>query len=225
MKCRSPEHKPVCTNYDAPQPDLFRDDLNWPIPTFQYGSENYPGYLAPIQLIALESGEAELREAMFGLVPFWSKDDKASRKTYNARSETVASKPSYREPWKKRRYALVPMAAFYEPDYETGKALRWKIERRDKRAFTAAAIWDFWKRPTGEGLHSFSMLTINADDHPVMGRFHKPGDEKRSLVIVPPERRDEWLHATPEHANRILLPLPAEEFTACPAPIKPHKPA
>ena len=140
-------------------------------------------------------------------------------------SETVASKPSYREPWKKRRYALVPMAAFYEPDYETGKALRWKIERHDKRAFTVAAIWDYWKRPTGEGLHSFSMLTINADDHPVMGRFHKPGDEKRSLVIVPPERRDEWLHATPEHANRILLPLPAEEFTACPAPIKPHKTA
>ena len=132
----------------------------------------------------------------------------------------MASKPSYREPWKKRRYALVPMAAFYEPDYETGKALRWKIERHDKRAFTVAAIWDYWKRPTGEGLHSFSMLTINADDHPVMGRFHKPGDEKRSLVIVPPERRDEWLRATPEHANRILLPLPAEEFTAGPAPIK-----
>ena len=77
----------MCTNYAAPQPDLFRDDLNWPIPTFQYGSEIYPGYLAPIQLIALESGEAELRQAMFGLVPFWSKDDKASRHTYNARSD------------------------------------------------------------------------------------------------------------------------------------------
>ena len=201
------------------------DDLKWPIPTFQYGIENYPGYLAPIQLIALESGEAELREALFGLVPFWSKDDKASRHTYNARSESIGSKPSYREPWKKRRYALVPMAAFYEPDYETGKAVRWKIERHDKRAFTAAAIWDYWRKPTGEGLHSFSMLTINADNHPVMGRFHKPGDEKRSLVIVPPERRDEWLHATAEHANRILLPLPAEEFSSCPAPIKPHKTA
>ena len=100
----------------------------------------------------------------------------------------MASKPSYREPWKKRRYALVPMVAFYEPDYETGKALRWKIERHDKRAFTVAAIWDYWKRPTGEGLHSFSMLTINADDHPVMGRFHKPGDEKRLLVAYFNER-------------------------------------
>ena len=118
------------------------------------------------------------------------------------------------------------MAAFYEPDYETGKAVRWKIERQDQRAFTAAAIWDYWKRPTGEGLHSFSMLTINANDHPVMGRFHRPDDEKRSLVIVPPERRDQWLQATPDEAREFLLPLPAVEFTSCPAPIKsPPKPA
>ena len=72
----------MCTNYDAPQLERFRIDLNWPIPTFNYATAQYPGYLAPIQLIALESGEAVLREAMFGLVPFWSKDDTASRHTY-----------------------------------------------------------------------------------------------------------------------------------------------
>lgn len=130
----------------------------------------------------------------------------------------MASKPSYREPWKKRRYALVPMAAFYEPDYETGKPVRWKIERQDQRVFTVAAIWDYWKKPTGEGLHSFSMLTINADDHPVMGRFHPHGDEKRSLVIVPPDHRDAWLRATPDQASSFLVPMPADEFTAAPSP-------
>ena len=212
----------MCTNYEPPSRDRFIADLDWPMPTFDYRNEAYPGYLAPIRLIAHESGEAELREAMFGLVPFWSKDDKISRKTYNARRETVASKPSYREPWKKRRYALVPMAAFYEPDYVTGKPVRWKIERRDERTFTVAAIWDYWKNPTGQGLHSFSMLTINADGHPVMGRFHAPGDEKRSLVIVPPAHRDAWLAATPEEANGFLVPMPADEFTATPAP-KPRK--
>ncbi len=208
----------MCTNFETPQLELFTVDLNWPIPTFNYAMEQYPGYLAPIRLHDHESGNAELRQAMFGLVPFWSKDDKASRNTYNARSETVASKPSYREPWKKRRYALVPMARFYEPDYATGKAVRWKIERQDQRAFTVAAIWDYWKKPTGEGLHSFSMLTINANDHPVMGRFHKPGDEKRSLVIVPPARRDAWLQTTPEEAKSFLVPMPVEEFASAPAP-------
>jgi putative SOS response-associated peptidase YedK len=209
----------MCSNYQPPKRDQYIDELEWPIPTFEHKAETYPGYLAPIKLLAHETGEAELCEAMFGLVPFWSKDDKISRQTYNARTETVASKPSYREPWKKRRYALVPMAAFYEPDYETGKAVRWKIERQDQRAFTVAAIWDYWKKPTGEGLHSFSMLTINADGHPVMGRFHKPGDEKRSLVIVPPERRDEWLRATPEEAGSFLQAMPADEFTSLAAPL------
>lgn len=209
----------MCSNYETPKRDQYLDELEWPIPTFEYRAEAYPGYLAPIRLLAHETGEAELREAMFGLVPFWSKDDKISRQTYNARSETVASKPSYREPWKKRRYALVPMAGFYEPDYETGKPVRWKIERKDRRAFTVAAIWDYWKKPTGEGLHSFSMLTINADGHPVMGRFHKPGDEKRSLVIVPPERREEWLHATAEQAGSFLQHMPPKEFTSFAAPL------
>ena len=213
----------MCTNYEPPSRDRFITDLEWPLPTFDYRTEAYPGYLAPIRLLAHESGDAELREAMFGLVPFWSKDDKIGRKTYNARTETVASKPSYREPWKKRRYALVPMAGFYEPDYATGKPLRWRIARHDGRVFTVAAIWDYWNKPTGEGLHSFSMLTINADGHPVMGRFHPHGDEKRSLVIVPPDQRDAWLHATPAEAKELLVPMLADEFVASPSP-RPTKP-
>ena len=213
----------MCTNFDLPQLELFPLDLKWPIPTFRYGIEQYPGYLAPIQILDHESGKAELREAMFGLVPFWSKVKKSKLATYNARSETVAEKSSYREPWKKRRYALIPMVRFYEPDYATGKALRWKIERQDEQAFTVAAIWDYWKQESGEGLHSFSMLTINADDHPIMGRFHKPGDEKRSLVIVPPEKREEWLMATPDSAREFLLPMPVEEFMTEAAPKPPKK--
>ena len=208
----------MCTNFESPQIERFSMEFHWPIPTFAYRHEQYPGYMAPIRILDHASGDAELREAMFGLVPFWSKDIKASRHTYNARTETVASKPSYREPWKNRRYALVPMVRFYEPDHETGKPVRWKIERRDECAFTVAAIWDYWKQPTGEGLHSFSMLTINADDHPVMGRFHAPSDEKRSLVIVPPERREAWLEATPEEAKGFLVPMPAGEFIASPSP-------
>ena len=110
------------------------------------------------------------------------------------------------------------MTGFYEPDYATGKPVRWKIERQDGLCFTVAAIWDYWRKPTGEGLHSFSMLTINADNHPVMGRFHPHGDEKRSLVIVPPERRDAWLQATPDNAHEFFTPMPAGEFTASASP-------
>ena len=170
-------------------------------------------------MVAPDTGHEALREAQFGLVPYWSKDTKIARHTFNARHETAAEKPSYRAPWKHRRYALVPMLGFFEPDYETGKAVRWKIERRDGQIFTVAAIWDSWRNPAEGGiLYSFSLLTLNADCHPVMGRFHGPDDEKRSLTIIPEEHREAWLHATPAEAISLIRPMPPEEFTAAPSP-------
>lgn len=208
----------MCSNFIPAPRAIFTTALHWPEPPFEYPQESYVSYRAPIRLIAPDSGSAELREALFGLVPFWSKDTKIARHTYNARTETVASKPSYRDPWKKRRFALVPMAGFYEPDYATGKPIRWRIMRQDQQPFTVAAIWDYWRGPDGTGLTSFSMLTINADGHPVMGRFHAPGDEKRSLVIVAPEDREGWLNATAQKAEDYLKAMPAAEFTAKPDP-------
>ncbi len=101
---------------------------------------------------------------------------------------------------------------------QTGKAIRWRIERQDQDVFTVAAIWDYWRSPDGVGLTSFSMLTINADGHPVMGRFHAPGDEKRSLVVIPPEHREVWLNAAPREAGDCLTAMPTGDFTARPDP-------
>jgi putative SOS response-associated peptidase YedK len=210
----------MCTNFlPAPKPSLIKY-LGWPEPGFDYPSETYIAYKTPICILSPDTGQEELREAQFGLVPYWSKDTKIARHTYNARSETVAEKPSYRAPWKHRRYALIPMLGFFEPDYETGKAVRWKIGRKDGLPFTVAAIWDVWRNPDAGGspLRSFSLLTLNADGHPVMGRFHAPGDEKRSLVIIPEGHREAWLHASPTEAFSLIRPMPAEEFTSAPAP-------
>ena len=112
------------------------------------------------------------------------------------------------------------MLGFFEPDYETGKAVRWKIERHDGLPFMVAAIWDSWRTQDGSDtlLHSFSLLTLNADGHPVMGRFHGPEDEKRSLVIIPEEHREDWLQATPKNAFAFIKPMPPEEFTSESAP-------
>jgi putative SOS response-associated peptidase YedK len=212
----------VCSNFIPAPRAYFLQPLGWPEPTFDYPGETYVGYRAPIRIVAPDSGVGEWREPLFGLVPFWSKDTKISRHTYNARSETVAEKPSYRDPWKKRRFALIPMLGFFEPDYATGKPIRWRIERQDQQPFTVAAIWDYWRDAEGNGLTSFSMLTLNAEGHPVMGRFHAPDDEKRSLVIVAPEHRESWLQATLPEAKELLRSMPAEEFTARPDPRPPR---
>jgi putative SOS response-associated peptidase YedK len=64
-----------------------------------------------------------------------------------------------------------------------------------------AAIWDRWKRPDGSEELSFSLLTMNADAHPLMRRFHGPEDEKRMLVILYPVHFIDWLDATAQAAQ------------------------
>lgn len=72
---------------------------------------------------------------------------------------------------------------------------------------------------------SFTMLTVNANEHPLMKRFHKPGDEKRSVVIVPPTSYEDWLNARSTDEARSFLNLyPAEEMAAQAAPLPPRKP-
>lgn len=59
--------------------------------------------------------------------------------------------------------------------------------------FGVAGIYCPWRHPDGRELLSFAMLTVNADDHPLMKRFHRPEDEKRMVVILDPEDYGNWL--------------------------------
>jgi putative SOS response-associated peptidase YedK len=165
----------------------------------------FPTYPGPIVLKSHNTGRTAIGLARFGLIPSWAKDEDFGRKTYNARSETVSEKPSYRAAWSKRHYALTLADIFYEPCYESGKAVRTGIKQANGEPMAIASIWDTWTEPeTGELIVSFSMLTIEADDHPIMSRFHKPEDEKRSVVPLRPELFKEWLNATPESAKSLL---------------------
>lgn len=138
-----------------------------------------------------------------------------SRKTYNARSETVAEKPSYRTPWRKRQFAIALLDDFFEPNWETGKAVKWGIKRSDGAPMGVASIWDQWVEPsTGEMVETFSMLTVNADGHPVMGRFHRPGDEKRSVVVLEPEQFGIWLAGDQQQCQNLLTPPATGVLTA-----------
>jgi putative SOS response-associated peptidase YedK len=157
--------------------------------------------------------------ARFGLIPGWAKDDKISRHTYNARSETAAQKPSYRTAWRQRQFGLLLVDNFYEPSYESGKAVRWKIDLASGDPFGIACLWDRWTDPaSGELVVSFSMLTVNADDHPVMRQFHKPGDEKRTPVIMPPELQDAWLSADTTQASELMTWSHMPDLSALQAP-------
>lgn len=102
----------------------------------------------------------------------------------------------------------------------TGKAVRWRIERADGAPFALAGIWERRLNDEGPAHWSFAMLTINADDHPLMKRFHKPGEDMRSVVVLEPEDYEPWLQARTEvEARSSLQPFDSEAMVAVSAPV------
>jgi putative SOS response-associated peptidase YedK len=79
-----------------------------------------------------------------------------------------------------------------------------------------AGLWDTWKKPDGSWLMSYTMLTINADEHPLMRDFHKPADEKRMVVILPESSYEGWLSAPAKESAAYLNPFSAADLVARP---------
>lgn len=197
----------MCSNFKPIKRDhasFVKQQFDCELPDGHWREEAYPTYPAPF--IYLEDGKPKCELAQFGLVPHWAKDKKKfGVKTYNARFETVHEKPSYRSAWKERRFGLILMDSFYEPNWESGKAIRWRIHRSDLKPSLAASIWErFVDKETGEIVMSFSMLTVNADGHEVMKHFHKPQDEKRSIVVLDENNYLPWLRASHLEARELL---------------------
>ncbi|WP_180014899.1 SOS response-associated peptidase [Acinetobacter sp. YH16031] len=201
----------MCSNYEFPSKsrlsllDIHEEQLELDMKTHVYP-------LAPAPIIMRGADEFELDIARFGLIPSWAKELKFGRHTYNARTETVASKASFRHAWKNNQFALVPVDTFYEPKYINGKSHWYAISREDGDPFTVAAIYDD-AIIEGEKVRSFSMLTINANQHPFMNQFHNPNDEKRSIIVIPEESRQDWLHCNHEEASEFFFEM-RDEFIA-----------
>ena len=204
----------MCSNFQPIKKthnEWVKQHFDCELPNSEWRAETYPTYPAPF--VYLDEGKPRCELAQFGLVPHWATDKKKfGLKTYNARSETVAEKPSYRSAWRERRFGLALMESFYEPSWETGKAVRWRIKRSDDQPIAVASIWEsIVDKDTGEVIFSFSMLTINATGHEVMKHFHKLEDEKRSIIVLNEENYLPWLNANTIQAN-VLLKLSSNGF-------------
>jgi putative SOS response-associated peptidase YedK len=215
----------MCVNYSPTRKELLEDFLGVSLDGLpDYPNETWKDYLAPI-VRHDPAGRRAAAIGSYGLVPRrhipphikpWD--------TMNARCETIGEKRSFSAAWKAGQVCLVPMTEFFEPNYEGGKAERWRIAMADGSPFAVAGLWREWREADGSTSLSFTQLTINADEHDLMRRFHKPGDEKRALVIVPPSAYDDWLACRdPELARSFLCHYPAEAMTACPAPKPPRQ--
>ncbi len=167
-----------------------------------------PQTFQPVVRLNDETGERELTVMRWGLVPYWSKDGKASFSTINAKSETVATSPAFREAWKTRR-CLVPADWFYEwQRLDENTKQPFAIALKNDEMFAFAGLWETWKdKTTGRKLRTYTVLTT--DPNEVVEPLHN-----RMPVIL--HRRDyvRWLAPTdPAHLPIDLLrPYPAEEM-------------
>ena len=199
----------MCANY-KPLTIEQSKQLELPLIPFEYAEEVYPSYKTPL-LFKSDHG-LEWREVLFGLVPKWSEDINISKHTYNARHETIFQKPSFQDAAYKCKFGVVPVSEFYESKYIENKPQRWGVRRKDGKAFYIAALYEI-RKLNDQIIRSAAMLTMDAIDHPMMKDFHEPGDVKRSVVVIPDTRLDDWLSLKqPYQFNEYMQGFPVEEF-------------
>ena len=161
----------------------------------------------------------ELAVGQFGFVPPWVKsvsDAKLrSTKMVNARSETVTTSNNFRDAWLAGQRCIVPMMAFFEDDWRSGKAVPTRITRVDGKPMGVAGLWERWAKD-GEEIISFTLLTVNANSHALLHRYQQNGNEKRMPVILGEGAYDAWLNAKPEKAREFMRAYSASLLTANP---------
>jgi putative SOS response-associated peptidase YedK len=203
----------MCSHFESvTKKDVIKQHFDAEVTSEDAKTDIWPGYRGLLIRPARPGREAI--SGSFGLIPHWASDNKIARHTYNARTETVASKPSFREAWKKGQHCIIPAAAIYEPDWRSGKAIPTRIYRSDGHPMGIAGLWDCWQPDKGDPVISFTMLTVNADGHPLMQQFHKPADEKRMVVILPEEQYRDWLEAGQSESMDFMRLYPADNLAA-----------
>ena len=165
-----------------------------------------------------ESGERRLDLLTWGLVPHWTKDLPKARKPINARAETVATSPMFREAFHRRR-CIVPADAFYEwQAQDDGPKQPYAIARRDGDLLAFAGLWEGWRGPAGEILRTFSIIVTVANED--LAPIHD-----RMPVIL--EQRDwpAWLGEQEADPTELLRPAEAGTVRIWPVSTRVNKPA
>lgn len=149
-------------------------------------------------IVADESGSKHLKSMRWGLIPSWAKDETIGNKLINARSETIAEKPSFRSAFKRRR-CLIPASGFYEWKTENGIKQPWYISLVSGEPMAFAGLWETWNSKEGEGIESCCIITTASNS------FMEPIHDRMPATLNP-EQWPLWL-SQQEHLPDKLLPL------------------
>ena len=147
-------------------------------------------------IIRTRDSELEVAELRWGLIPSWAKDPKIGVQCINARAETVAEKPAFRDSFARRR-CLVAADSFFGWETRGRRKIPWRFERPDQEPFCMAGLWDRWNSPDGP-LETFTIITCPPNS--LVGSVHS-----RMPVLLSPDQAEAWLH---DGGSSLLLPAP-----------------
>ncbi|MFO1217645.1 MAG: SOS response-associated peptidase family protein [Burkholderiaceae bacterium] len=217
----------MCTRYISPEASDIERHWHVGRGNAWRGLQLFPRSPGPFVRAARESTapQRELVIGQWGLIPWFAKSAKLPYATVNARFEEITAKASFKDSWRHGRRCVIPAWSFDEPCWETGRNVWWRFARADGTPWGLAGLWNTWTdKATGEVVESYTMLTINADAHPLMARMHKPDpklgpdeQDKRCVVPIEVDDVDEWLFAPIERAKQLVRLPPVERFAAAPA--------
>jgi putative SOS response-associated peptidase YedK len=175
-----------------------------PSPNLQPRWNLAPTQAAPVVRLGA-GGARELKMLNWGLVPYWAEDTKLRSHMINARGETVAEKPAFKQAFRQRR-CLVPADGFYEWPTLGPKTKRPLLFRlKDGAPFAFAGLWERWVPPQGEVLETFTIVNTAANS--MMAPFHD-----RVPVVLSPADYSAWLD--PSSDPRALVKAPPSEWFA-----------
>jgi len=201
------------------------DTLQESFPEYKTPSKLTPHYnIAPSQPIVVipNDGRNAVDFFVWGLVPFWAKDPSIGNRMINARSETLADKPSFRTPYKHRR-CLILTDGFYEWAKQPNQRSKipYYIKLKSGKPFAFAGLWDQWLSSDGSEIKSATIITTQPNE--LVANLHN-----RMPVILHPGNYKLWLdpgERKPKELQGLLRPYPAEEMIYYPVSTNVNNPA
>jgi putative SOS response-associated peptidase YedK len=163
------------------------------------------------------TGERSLDPLRWGLIPYWCSDPKGGRKPINAKAETVATLPTFRDAYRLRR-CIIPVDGFFEWKAIRGQKAKqpYAIAMKNGEPFGIAGLWENWKEPgSRERIRTFAIITTPANE--LVADIHD-----RMPAILSSGDYDRWLSEDPD-PGELLRPFPADLMRMWPVSVRVNK--
>jgi len=181
-------------------------------PSYYYHAHSLP----ELPVVANFDDDFSIRLLKWGLIPAWTRGEEEAKEirfmTFNARAETIKTRPSFSGSYKSRR-CMIPVRGFFEWQHKAGMKIPWYIYLPDSEIMMLAGLYDSWKDSiTGKQLNTFTIITSRANK--LLEEIHNT--KKRMPVILGEEEKDTWLSASSSEAelDEVLEPFPDESIDA-----------